>query len=130
MTVWVRSFLHELQLHEMINESVQIISNQQSKVIQLLDNNMSLLALVKNSEFYTRTKHINIQYHHIHELTEDSVVKLKHCNTDDMTADCLTKSLTRKKFITRIRQLDMKWRSLIDKLLDCFIWLHWWHPFI
>ena len=69
---------------------------------------MSLLALVKNSEFHTRTKHINVQYHYICELTEDSVVKLKYCNINNMTADCLTKSLTRKKFITRIRQLGMK----------------------
>ena len=121
VTVWVRSFLHELWLHEMINELVQIIDNQQSKAIQLLDNNMSSLALVKNSEFHARTKHINIQYHHIHKLAEDSVVKLEHCNINNMTADYLIKSLTRKKFIIRIRQLDMKWRSLIDELLDCFI---------
>ena len=85
---------------------------------------MSSLALVKNLEFHARTKYIDVQYHYIHELAEDDVVKLEHCNTDDMTADCLTKSLTRKKFITEIEQLGMKWRSLIDELLDCFIWLH------
>ena len=64
---------------------------------------MSLLALVKNLEFYARTKHINIQYHYIHKLTEDDVVKLKHCNINNITVNCLTKSLTRKKFIIRIR---------------------------
>ena len=69
---------------------------------------MSLLILIRNSEFHARTKYINIQYHHIHKLIKDSVVKLKHCNTDDMTINCLTKLLTRKKFIIRIRQLDMK----------------------
>ena len=69
---------------------------------------MSSLALVKNSEFYARTKHINIQYHHIHELIKDDVVKLKHCNADNMTVNYLTKLLTRKKFITKIRQLDIK----------------------
>ena len=74
----------------------------------MLDNNISLLALVKNLEFHARTKYINVQYHYIYELTEDGVVKLKHYNTNDMTADCLTKSLTRKKFIIRIKQLDMK----------------------
>ena len=69
---------------------------------------MSSLALVKNSEFHARTKYINIQYHHICELTEDNIVKLKHCNINDITADYLTKSLTRKKFVTKIKQLDMK----------------------
>ena len=80
-----------------------------------------MLALVKNSEFYARTKYINIQYYHICKLTEDDVVKLKHCNTDNITADYLTKLLTRKKFVIKIKQLDIKWRSLINKLLDCFI---------
>ena len=69
---------------------------------------MSLLALVKNSEFQARTKYINVQYHHICELIKDDVVKLKYYNTDNMTVNCLTKSLTRKKFIIKIRQLDMK----------------------
>ena len=87
----------------MIKRSVQIINNQQSKVIQLLDNNMSSLALIKNSEFHARIKHIDIQYYHIHELTEDSVVKLKHCNINNITTNCLTKPLTRKKLVIRIR---------------------------
>ena len=69
---------------------------------------MSSLVLIKNLEFHARTKYINVQYHHIHELTEDDIVKLKHCNINNMTANYLTKSLTRKKFITRIEQLDMK----------------------
>ena len=69
---------------------------------------MSSLALIKNLEFHARIKHINIQYYYIHELTEDSVVKLKHCNINNITTDYLTKLLTRKKFIIRIRQLDLK----------------------
>ena len=64
---------------------------------------MSSLALVKNLEFHARTKYINVQYHYICELTEDSVVKLKHYNINNITADYLTKSLTRKKFIIKIR---------------------------
>ena len=64
---------------------------------------MNLLALVKNLEFHTRTKHIDIQYHHICKLTEDDVVKLKYYNINNITANYLTKSLTRKKFITEIR---------------------------
>ena len=69
---------------------------------------MSLLALVKNSEFHTRTKHINVQYHYICKLTEDNIVKLKYCNTNNMIADCLTKLFIRKKFIIEIEQLDIK----------------------
>ena len=69
---------------------------------------MSSLTLIRNLEFYARIKYINVQYYYIYELTEDSVVKLKYCNTDNMTVNYLTKSLIRKKFITKIRQLDMK----------------------
>ena len=74
----------------------------------LIGDNQSSLTLVKNSEFHIRIKHINIQYHHICELAEDEIIKLKHCNTEDMTADCLTKLLTKSKFKMRVDQLDMK----------------------
>ena len=74
----------------------------------LVDNNQSSLTLVKNLEFHIRIKHIDVQYHHICELAEDEVVKLKYCNIKDMTADCLTKSLTRSKFKVRVDQLSMK----------------------
>ena len=92
----------------MINELISIKSNHESKVITLIDDNQSSLALVKNSEFHIRIKHINIQYHHIYKLAEDKIVKLKHCNTEDMAADCLTKSLTRSKFEVRVDQLSIK----------------------
>ena len=87
----------------MIKRLVQIISNQQLKVIQLLNNNMSSLTLIKNSEFHARIKYINIQYYYICKLTEDSIVKLKHYNINNITVNYLTKSLTRKKFIIRIK---------------------------
>ena len=47
-------------MHDMINEPVTVIDNQHLKIIQLISNNMSSLALVKNLEFHTCIKHINI----------------------------------------------------------------------
>ena len=100
--IWIQKFLYELRMHDMIDEPVTVIDNWHSKIIQLIGDNMSSLALVKNSEFHTHTKHINIQYHHIHELIKDDIVKLKHCRTEDMAADYLTKSLTKSKFTAEI----------------------------
>ena len=108
ITVWIQSFLHKLWFHDIINELISIKSNCESKVITLIDDNQSSLTLVKNSEFHIRIKHINVQYHHICELAEDEIIKLKHYNTEDMAADCLTKSLTRSKFKVRVNQLSMK----------------------
>ena len=102
VVIWIQSFLHELWFYDIINELISIKSNHESKAIMLVDNNQSSLTLIKNSEFHVRIKHINIQYHHIHKLAENEIIKLKHYNTEDMTADCLTKLLTRSKFEMRV----------------------------
>ena len=113
VAVWIRKFLYELRMHDMIDEPVTVIGNRHSKAIRLIGDNMGSLALVKNPEFHARTKHIDVQYHHIRELAEDGVVKLEHCRTEDMAADCLTKPLTKSKFTAGIGQLGMKQRPLI-----------------
>lgn len=50
-----------------------------SKPTLLLCDIHSCMAIVKNPMFHTRTKHIEIQYHFLHELIMDGEVNLVYC---------------------------------------------------
>ena len=60
-------------------------------------NNLSCLKLTKNLVFRDRSKHIEIQYHFIHDHVQRGGVKLEYVSTDEQVADILTKSLPRGK---------------------------------
>ena len=54
----------------------------------------SAIALAKNPTHHKRSKHIDIKYHWLREHTyENGTVELKHCATENMVADVMTKAL-------------------------------------
>ena len=57
--------------------------------ITLYSNNQSAISVSKNNQFHTWTKHINIQYHFIHDVSERELLSIYYCPTTDM----LTKAL-------------------------------------
>jgi hypothetical protein len=57
-------------------------------------DSQSAMALAKNPTHHKRSKHIDIKYHWLREHTfEKGTVDLKHCATEDMVADVMTKAL-------------------------------------
>lgn len=61
-------------------------------------DNQGALFLGDNPKTSSRTKHIDIKFHHIRELTENNFVKLVYIQTKQMIADVLTKPLDGPKF--------------------------------
>jgi Reverse transcriptase (RNA-dependent DNA polymerase)/gag-polypeptide of LTR copia-type/Integrase core domain/GAG-pre-integrase domain len=61
----------------------------------LFGDNQGAIALAKNPEFHSRTKHIRIQYHFIRQCVDEGDVKVVYIPTADMIADILTKPLLR-----------------------------------
>lgn len=51
-----------------------------------------------------RSKHIDVRFHSLHDLTKDGVVKLEHCGSKDQLADLMTKPL-RLEVFARLRKL-------------------------
>ncbi len=65
----------------------------------IYENNQSVIALVKNSQFHARIKHIDIQTHFIREKVIEKFIDLFYVLIDQMIADDLIKSLIRDKFV-------------------------------
>lgn len=62
----------------------------------LSSDNMGAIHLTSKSIFHSRTKHIEIQHHWIREVVNSGKLTIKHCPSEDMIADLLTKSLGKK----------------------------------
>jgi len=63
----------------------------------LFSENQSAIALTKDHQYYTHTKHINICFHFICWIIEEGFLCLVFCPTTDMVADALTKALPSSK---------------------------------
>jgi len=82
---WMRGFLKELHYgdHELPTT--------------LSTDNQGALALANNPVNHSRTKHIDIRHHYVREAIADKSVWIQHVPTEMMTADSLTKALSRQK---------------------------------
>ena len=85
--IWIRRLLEEIGIGSDLLSGPTIIRT----------DNQGSIALAKNPIYHARTKHIDIRYHFIREKVEDGEVELSFCRTDDMTADVLTKGLSKEK---------------------------------
>jgi hypothetical protein len=72
--------------------------------VQIKGDNQGALALVKNPHLHERSKHIDIQYHHIRDLEEKKKITVSYIPTTEMIADGMTKPLDRTAFL-RFKEL-------------------------
>jgi len=71
--------------------------------ITIFTDNQGSMALAKNPESHSCTKHISIQQHFIREKVAQEEVQLQYLPTGDMVADQLTKPLPQEK-VERFRR--------------------------
>jgi hypothetical protein len=70
--------------------------NQEFPTIIKGDNDGSI-AMAKNQQFHSRSKHIAIRWHWVRDLVEVGLIDIKTCRDPQQTADVLTKALPRPK---------------------------------
>jgi len=99
--VWLRRVLDKLGHKE-----------EKSTLIQC-DNN-STIQLSKNSIFHDRSKHIDIRFHFLRDLTRDKVVELSYCNSQEQVADIMTKPLKLEQFLKLRSMLGMVDASVVN----------------
>jgi hypothetical protein len=69
------------------------------KAVRNIDcDNQSAIFLAKNPTHYSKTKHIDIQYHFVRDMVEEKKVLLMKVDTLNNVIDSLTKSVSTKNF--------------------------------
>ncbi|RVW51356.1 Retrovirus-related Pol polyprotein from transposon TNT 1-94 [Vitis vinifera] len=84
--VWMRRVLEKL-------------GHSQGKCTTVLCDNNSTIKLSKNPVMHGRSKHIDVRFHFLRDLTREGVVELKHCGTQEQVADIMTKPLKLDVFL-------------------------------
>lgn len=82
-----------------------------STEVTLFCDNVGAQKLATNPVFHSRTKHIDIRHHFIREAVNEHHIKLVYTPTEKMTADVLTKGLSRPKHWKCIEGLGMSYTS-------------------
>ena len=70
------------------------------------DNDGSI-AMAKNQQFHSRSKHIAIQWHWVRDLVEQKIVEIETCRDPQQTADVLTKALPRPKHRQHVSEMGL-----------------------
>ena len=85
--IWLRRILEELQFQQI------------EATIVFCDNN-SVIKLSKNPVLHGRSKHINVRYYFLRDLSNDGTIKLVYYRSEDQVANIQTKPL---KFATFVK---------------------------
>jgi hypothetical protein len=61
-----------------------------------------------------RSKHIDVRFHFLRDLTRDRVIELLHCGSQDQVADFLTKPIKLESFVKLREQLRVCMMSRVN----------------
>ena len=82
--IWIQNMINDLRIKALEATSTPL----------LIDNNAAL-KLTRNPELHDRTKHIELKYHFLREMTLSGRINTQRVGTKDNLADLLTKPLPR-----------------------------------
>ncbi|GKA61985.1 retrovirus-related pol polyprotein from transposon TNT 1-94 [Tanacetum coccineum] len=71
--------------------------NEQYGPTTIFYDNKATIASTRNLTFHSRTKHIDIHFHFIHDLTSEGIIEMKYCPINEQVADVFTKALSQAK---------------------------------
>ena len=75
--IWLRRLLEDIYI-------------KQHEPTVIFEDNQGAIQLSKNPKFNSRTKYIDVSYHHICEQVSKKTVSVKYCASNDMLADIMT----------------------------------------
>ena len=74
----------------------------------IYEDNKSTICMAKNPQYY------DIKFHYIHEQVEKKAIQLEYCESKNMVADMLTKSLLSSQFVKLREMLGV--REIIEQV--------------
>ncbi|RVW19222.1 uncharacterized mitochondrial protein AtMg00810-like [Vitis vinifera] len=89
--IWLRKILEELHL-------------KQVGATTIFCDNSSTIKLSKNPVLHGRSKHIDVKYYFLRDLSNDGVIDLVYCRSENQVADIFTKPLKLAAFL-KLRKL-------------------------
>jgi len=95
--IWYRSFFDQLGITRITSSPTTIYSDSQGSI-----------ALVKNPEYHSRTKHIDIRHHFVRDHVFSGETIFKFVGTENMIADVLTKPLGKIKHQLMTQSMGLK----------------------
>ena len=75
------------------------LGQNQGKSTIIRCDNFSAIKLLKNPVMHGRSKHIDVRFHFLRELTKAGTMELVHCGTQEQLADVMTKPLKLDVFL-------------------------------
>jgi hypothetical protein len=82
-----------------LNRILEEVKHAQQGPIMLFCDNNSTIKLSKNPVLHGRSKHIDVRFHFLRDLTKEGKVELVHCRSAEQIADILTKPLKAESFV-------------------------------
>ena len=77
--------------------------------LTIFEDNAGAKGLASSPRMTPRTKHIGVKHHFFYDkIGEDKGIAIKHIETENQLADCLTKGLSLEK-LSRIREWLQGW---------------------
>ena len=92
--IWLQTFVNE-------------VTGISIKPLTILGDNQGLLTLARDNKYHSRTKHIDLRYHFIHEAVDDAKIKVEYVPTEDNVANIFVKSLAKPKFTCFVAMLGL-----------------------
>jgi hypothetical protein len=70
---------------------LEVICFEQESPTIVYEDNKSTIHMVNGNGKFHEQKHINVKYHYSRDLVTRKITQVRHCPTEDMKADILTK---------------------------------------
>ncbi|RVW47997.1 Retrovirus-related Pol polyprotein from transposon RE1 [Vitis vinifera] len=83
------------------------LDQNQSRSCVIQCDSSSAIKLSKNPVMHGRSKHIDVHFHFLRDLTKDGSVELVYCDTQEQLADIMTKPLKLNTFVKLRGQLGV-----------------------
>ena len=76
----------------------------------MLCDNISAIAISKNSAFHDKTKHMKIKFHALRQFQQEDELEMKYCTSKEQLTNLFTKPLAKDRFEelrTKIRMCNL-----------------------
>jgi hypothetical protein len=83
------------------------LNHAQDGCTTLMCDNSSTIKLSKNPIMHGHSKHIDVRFHFLRDITRDRVIELVHCGSQDQMANLLTKPIKLESFVKLREQLGV-----------------------